>query len=244
MKSHQELEKTFMDLAANNKISEGIKEQLQGKQIAAERYEKEQLYGYKRADGNQLVVDELPAENVKFIFHKIEEYIKTPPAELVKRTMSEQKRKGLKLTYEDAIPLVSFYAIQEYVAEEVTIKNMAFALSDLPHSVETLRAILERPFSDFPVVDIRIAYQDKIQTADSDTFSTWGRRVRRMSRSPFYTGTMTFTRSTSPFIQRQLAPKQYEIHCSHEAIISKEQFETVNKALKEARYRNQQSLEI
>ena len=45
MKSHQELEKTFMDLAANNKISEGIKEQLQGKQIAAERYEKEQLYG-------------------------------------------------------------------------------------------------------------------------------------------------------------------------------------------------------
>lgn len=40
MKSHKELEKTFMDLAANSKISERIKEQLREKQIAAERYEK------------------------------------------------------------------------------------------------------------------------------------------------------------------------------------------------------------
>lgn len=208
-----------------------------------EKISQELIYGYKLAGSNQLEVDELPAENVKFVFHKIEEYTKNPPAELVKRIRIEYERKGITLTYEGAKPLVSFYAIQEYVTEEVSIKNMAFALSDLPHSVETLRAILARPFSDFPVVDIRKAYQENMQAADSDSYSTWARRVRRMSRTPFYTGTLTFTRPTSPFVQKQLASERYEIHDNHEAIISKEQFEQVNKALKEARQKNQNSLQ-
>ncbi len=77
-------------------------------------------------DKNSLVVDDLPAENVKFIFYKIEEYIQNTPAELVTEVMERHKGWSIELTYEEAIPLVSISAIQEYVAEELSVKNMAF----------------------------------------------------------------------------------------------------------------------
>ena len=106
------------------------------------------------------MVDDLPAENVKFIFYKIEEYIQNTPAELVTEVMERHKGWSIELTYEEAIPLVSISAIQEYVAEELSVKNMAFMLSECPQSAENLRAILARPFADFPADDIRRAYRD------------------------------------------------------------------------------------
>ncbi len=176
-------------------------------------------------DKNSLVVDDLPAENVKFIFYKIEEYIQNTPAELVTEVMERHKGWSIELTYEEAIPLVSISAIQEYVAEELSVKNMAFMLSECPQSAENLRAILARPFADFPADDIRRAYRDKVQAEASDSLLDWTKRVRRVSRNSIYTGTITLERRPgSPSLQKQCALERVELS-NHQALVSKEQFE-------------------
>lgn len=92
---------------------------------------------------------------------------------------------------------------------------MAFALSDLPKPVNTLRAILERPFYDFSVLDIRKAYRDTILTGDKQGL-----------------GTLLFTWEMSQSVKKQLAPERYG---NHEALISREKFEMVTNSLKEAK---------
>ena len=139
------------------------------------------------------------------------------------------------MTYEEAIPLVSLSAIQEYVAEELSVKNMAFILSECPQSAENLRAILARPFADFPADDIRRAYRDKVQAENSNSLLDWKKRVRRVSRNSIYTGTITLERRLgSPSLQKQCALERVELF-DHQALVSKEQFEQVNRILKEAK---------
>ena len=128
MKSYDEIEKAYADMVADSKISDRLRTLLKEKRARMEQVQKEQIYGYKVNDKNLLVVDDLPAENVKFIFYKIEEYIQNPPAELVTEVMERHKGWNTELTYEEAIPLVSLSAIQEYVAEELSVKN-SFSLS-------------------------------------------------------------------------------------------------------------------
>ena len=101
-------------------------------------------YGYTINDID-IVVDPLPAENVKFLFQKLEEYDKNPPKELVQNILEERK----ELTYEEAKSLVNFRDIVRYISKEVKIKNMVFTLSDAPATVETLRSILARPLDTF-----------------------------------------------------------------------------------------------
>ena len=115
MKSYDEIEKAYADMVADSKISDRLRTLLKEKRARMEQVQKEQIYGYKVNDKNLLVVDDLPAENVKFIFYKIEEYIQNPPAELVTEVMERHKGWNTELTYEEAIPLVSLSAIQEYV---------------------------------------------------------------------------------------------------------------------------------
>lgn len=189
MKSYDEIEKVYADMVADGKISDRLRTLLKEKQTRMEQVQKEQIYGYKVDDKNSLVVDDLPAENVKFIFYKIEEYIQNTPAELVTEVMERHKGWSIELTYEEAIPLVSISAIQEYVAEELSVKNMAFMLSECPQSAENLRAILARPFADFPADDIRRAYRDKVQAEASDSLLDWtsgygGYRAILFTREP------------------------------------------------------------
>lgn len=234
MKSYDEIEKAYADMVADGKISDRLRTLLKEKRTRMEQVQKEQIYGYKVNDKNLLVVDDLPAENVKFIFYKIEEYIQNPPAELVTEVMKRQKGWNIELTYEEAIPLVSISAIQEYVAEELSVKNMAFMLSECPQSAENLRAILARPFADFPADDIRRAYRDKVQEA-SNSLLDWTKRVRRVSRNSIYMGTITLERRPgSPSLQKQCALERVELS-DHQALVSKEQFEQVNRILKEAK---------
>ena len=119
MKSYDEIEKAYADMVADSKISDRLRTLLKEKRTRMEQVQKEQIYGYKVNDKNLLVVDDLPAENVKFIFYKIEEYIQNPPAKLVTEVMERHKGCNTELTYEEAIPLVSISAIQEYIAEEL-----------------------------------------------------------------------------------------------------------------------------
>ena len=235
MKSYDEIEKVYADMVADGKISDRLRTLLKEKRARMEQVQKEQIYGYKVNDKNLLVVDDLPAENVKFIFYKIEEYIQNPPAELVTEVMERHKGWNTELTYEEAIPLVSLSAIQEYVAEELSVKNMAFMLSECPQSAENLRAILARPFADFPADDIRRAYRDKVQAENSNSLLDWKKRVRRVSRNSIYTGTITLERRPgSPSLQKQCALERVELS-NHQALVSKEQFEQVNRILKEAK---------
>lgn len=244
MKSFDEAEKIYADMVADGNMSEKIKTLLKEKRASVEQAQKENLYGYKIVDGNQLAVDEIPAENVAFIFSKLVEYEQNPPDELVIRLTEKYKHTGTNLTCEEAKTLVSLSAIQEYVAEELSIKNMVFALSDSHQSAETLRGILARPFADFPADDIRKAYQDKIQTVDSNSTRTWLKRVRRVSRNSIYTGTITLERRpNSPSLQKQCALERVELSDHHKALVSKEQFEQVNRVLKEAK-RDNSPLEI
>ena len=235
MKSYDEIEKAYADMVADSKISDRLRTLLKEKRARMEQVQKEQIYGYKVNDKNLLVVDDLPAENVKFIFYKIEEYIQNPPAELVTEVMERHKGWNTELTYEEAIPLVSLSAIHEYVAEELSVKNMAFILSECPQSAENLRAILARPFADFPADDIRRAYRDKVQAENSNSLLDWKKRVRRVSRNSIYTGTITLERRLgSPSLQKQCALERVELF-DHQALVSKEQFEQVNRILKEAK---------
>lgn len=91
MKSYDEIEKVYADMVADGKISDRLRTLLKEKQTRMEQVQKEQIYGYKVDDKNSLVVDDLPAENVKFIFYKIEEYIQNTPAELVTEVMERHK---------------------------------------------------------------------------------------------------------------------------------------------------------
>lgn len=226
------IKKVFSEIAENSDISERIRAQFREKRSSMEKSQKNSLYGYKVVGNGHLVIDELPAENVKFIFRKVEEYSQNPPAELVERILEEYEAQGTILTYEEAVPLVSLSAVQEYVAEELSIKNMAFDLSNASKTIESLQTILARPFADFPVDDVRRAYQDKMEIDDSNSELNWIKRVRKVSRNSVYTGTLTLDRCHSSSARKQSGCEQLEFVDHHEAIVSKEQFEKVSKALK------------
>lgn len=236
MKPYDEIKKIYADMGAKSKTSEKIKTLLNGKRT--EQAQREQIYGYKKVGGNQLKVDEIPAENVKFIFRRLLEYIQNPPDELIVRLMEKSKQKGIEdLTYGKAKPLVSLADIQKYVAEELSIKNMAFVISDSPQSAETLCRILNRSFNDFPVDDIRRAYRNKIHLEDNNSTCNWLKRVRRISRNPIYTGTLILKRRSFPLsVRKQCELERMELSNHHTALISKEQFEQVIKSIKEAKY--------
>ena len=65
MKSYDEIEKAYADMVADSKISDRLRTLLKEKRARMEQVQKEQIYGYKVNDKNLLVVDDLPAENVK-----------------------------------------------------------------------------------------------------------------------------------------------------------------------------------
>lgn len=104
-------------------------------------------YGYKLEDG-RLVVDEIPAENVKFFFGKQCEYAENPPAELVEAVIEEyQCSQGEKLSYEEAKLHVTNDAKHQYLSEELNIKNRIFK-EGADHTVETLKAVLAIPLTE------------------------------------------------------------------------------------------------
>lgn len=235
MKTFNDIEKIYSGISADSRI----KEQLLEKHADNEQIKGELFYGYKMNSQNQLVIDEIPAENVRFIYRKIYEYDKNPPDALVLRIIEKYKLKSTILTFEEAKPLVGFSDIQEYIAEELSIKNMSFDLTDNCQSVETLRKILAQPFDDFPVDDIRKNYQAKIQSADSVSSCKWLKRVQRISRNPMYKGTSIQRKkfvSHSTRKQCTLDHKDFTMH--HEALISNEHFEQLNNVLKKAKRKN------
>lgn len=254
----QEMENVFTEALDTSRIANNVKERLLEQKNRVMVHRKEQLYGYKLDENKKLVVDELPAENVKFIFRKLQEYSENPPEELVQDVLEENPELG----YEIAKTMVTYDAIERYVAREIRVKNMAFTITNEPYTVETLCSILEQPLNTLPEDEIEAKFREREEHPDTN----WRKRVQQISRKSFYTGDLILTKSqkiqlrkrvespdmdcnrvdeityTFPYtgdvvVARQLTSKSQlsetiEISNNHEAIISKELFEKVSSLKK------------
>lgn len=77
-------------------------------------------YGYN----DDSTINPTEAENIRFLYEKINEYSENPPAELVEITRKEmESRTDRKITYEEAKEHVSYSQVKDYVCKEINKRN-------------------------------------------------------------------------------------------------------------------------
>lgn len=103
-------------------------------------------YGYREENG-KLTVDELEAENVRWMFDTYQSYSEHPPASLVEAVLEEAAVAGEELSYEEAEKKVTHSAILEYITYEFTLKSEIFAYEE-NKAVDSLKSILAMPVPD------------------------------------------------------------------------------------------------
>lgn len=139
------------------------------------------IYGYDSVEG-KLVINEIEAENVKWIIQAAIAYLDHPPTELVEHEIALTQESGKSLAYEDAEKTVGHDAVFEYIADEVSIKNMIFERSSEPRTTEKLREILSTPVADFQETD-------EMQNISMKKYKAlWQKRVKPILKSSVYTG--------------------------------------------------------
>lgn len=80
------------------------------------------LYGYND-DGT---INPTEAENIRFLYEKLNEYSENPPAELVEMTRKEMEaRTDRKITYEEVKEHVSYFQVKDYVCQEINNRIQA-----------------------------------------------------------------------------------------------------------------------
>ncbi|MCQ4794146.1 recombinase family protein [Anaerofustis stercorihominis] len=191
------------------------------------------MYGYKLNEENEVVIDPVPAENVRFVFKKALEYMEEPPKELVERIIELQKRRdGVRLSYEQAKKKVPYRTVLNYLAKEVEVKNMAFELSEQAHTVELLREIFSKPFNVFDVGKIEVDYKQRNGSHIEQML--WHKRINRMFDSAYCTGEIAFCKSFSKDSPYEISQEDIiRVPDYFDPIISPELFDKVQKKCQE-----------
>lgn len=136
------------------------------------------IYGYKKVDG-KLLVDEIEAENVKWIFRMILQYTEHPPVSLVEAVIESAAAQGDTITYEDAEKRVSYDAILHYMGRELNLRNKVFA-HESTKTPKTLQEILT-----LSLKEAEARYAEVVEDTVAESVA-WTCRIKQVLPKPSF----------------------------------------------------------
>ena len=174
-------------------------------------------YGYRIKD-RQLVVEEMEAFRVRSALKFVMDYLNPPPEYMVLEFIDYKKdTQHLVLNYEEAANSIPYSWICRQVGKEIELREQYFQAGE-DISLLALQNVMELSFTE---VESHWSNQGNLMRSAG----IWAKRLRKMPASVYYAGVVTArTKSYS---------EELRYIGNYEPIISKEQFDALNKRVNE-----------
>lgn len=210
-----------------------------------ERLKAKMIFGYGVIDGKP-TINEQESTIVKWIYERYFSYSENPPVELVEIAKKQPKHRGnlpKDMPYEEAKRLVTDYLIKEYIAHELSLKELYHQALSQKNAPVPLKDILALPMEEIPKVELEKLMSDISELERMRKAQEASRLVKRVLSEEFYSGVTKFRRW--PVKGNRIGPfeDQFIVVNDHEAIISPEMFQAAQKKQLSLKQQNNKQLE-
>ncbi len=222
----KDIQKVFQELIKDDyleitkRISKYIKEKRQNNC----------LFGYNFVNGVPTINQE-ESKIVKWIYERYLSYSAQPPLELVNITLERAKQRGEQtenVSYKEAKLLVGDYLIKEYMANELSLKELYYHVLSEKGLAVSLEDILVLPMDEIPKEELKklmVKIPKKVKESSSC--------IKRVLSEEFYSGATKFRKShDAPKGARPFEDQFIVVKDHHEAIISPEMWAEAQEANK------------
>lgn len=234
--SLNEIQKAFKSLTYDTELPLRLRDQLRA--VRQKKIEKRinRHYGYDIVNG-KLVVNEEERAIIRWNVKQFLSYSENPPVELLKRVIKDRgSRERIEaISHEEAKSLVSTTQISKYIAHEFCLKEIYYlTIIETDPSVK-FEDILNLNMEELPQTQIQELREKMNSPEYMIKESECYRRINRIFGNPLYIG-MVHPISTAIYVRRKrLTNDCFTIENNHEAIITPEQYNEIQKMMQARR---------
>lgn len=226
----EDMRKLFRNLIRQNPdLSKRIRDQLKKAQEEKLIRRKATSYGYDIIKG-KLVINEDESKVVRWIFERYLAYSENPPEELLKTAIKRARSRGVSvqgISFEEAKSLVTDSLVKEYMAEELSLKELYYhALSEQDTTVRH-EDILSLPMEALPKAELKKLSSDISELEVMKKRQEYSRRLNHVLANDLYNDTIVLTARSAN--RKGMPLETMTIRNEHDPIISAEMFRAVQE---------------